>query len=219
MILVIAATQMELDPFLARAGEQSHHWTALTTGVGPVETAVTAGRVLAGNHKQISGVLQFGIGGAYILPESAEQVAILSVCLAEREVMGDLGICHRDSIEYFPAELGGSLSFPLQSPLLARAEEVLESLSIPYHSGTFITVNSVSGTARRGEMLRNYWQGLCENMEGGAVARLCEEYALPLLEMRVISNMVEDRNIHNWQLRQACERAGEVAAVLIKELS
>jgi futalosine hydrolase len=218
MILVIAATQMELDPFLARAGERSNRWTALVAGVGPVETAVTVGRMLAEHHRQISGVLQFGVGGAYLLPSPEEQVGILSVCLAEREVLGDLGICHLDSIEYFPDELGGASSFPLVSPLLARAEGVLKSYSITYHLGTFITVNSVSGTARRGEMLRNHWQGLCENMEGGAVARLCKEYKLPFLEMRVISNLVEDRNIHNWQLRQACERAGEVAAMLIKEL-
>jgi futalosine hydrolase len=219
MILAIAATQMELDPFLVRTGEPSNRWMALAAGVGPVETAVTAGRFLAEHHAEITGVLQFGIGGVYIVPDPEDQVGILSVCIADREIIGDFGICHQDSIEYFPAELGGASSFPLTSPLIVRAEDVLKAYGITYHVGTFVTVNSVSGTARRGEMLRNRWQGLCENMEGGAVARLCKEYNLPLLEMRVISNVVEDRNIHNWQLRQACDRAGEVAAVLIKELS
>lgn len=218
MIIAIAATQMELKPLLEAAGEAGGDWQTLLSGVGPLETAVRLGRYLAEHGSRISGVVQFGIGGVYIAQDPAEQVPLMAVCLAEREVMGDLGICFPDRVDYFPENLGGTMQFSLESQLLTRAGQVLDAHHINYHSGTFVTVNSVSGTAGRGEMLRSRWQGLCENMEGGAAARLCKEYALPLVEIRVISNLVEDRNMEHWQLRQACARAGEVAALLMKEL-
>jgi futalosine hydrolase len=55
-------------------------------------------------------------------------------------------------------------------------------------------------------------------MEGAAVARVCRQFSLPCLEVRSISNMVEDRNTKNWQLKQACTRAGQAAATIIKSL-
>jgi len=57
-----------------------------------------------------------------------------------------------------------------------------------------------------------------ENMEGGAVARVCEAYNLPLLEMRAISNYVEDRDLGRWKLHEACDEAGRAAAILLKGL-
>jgi futalosine hydrolase len=209
---------MELIPFLEQNRGERAHYESLVTGVGPLETAVTLGRYLAEHHKRISGVVQFGVGGAYIAAEPGNRVPLLAICLAEAEIMGDLGICYPDRMKYFPEDLSGQMRFSLRSTLLSRAAEVLGANGIGYHYGTFVTVNSVSGTARRGEMLSRHWQALCENMEGAAAARLCKEYTLPLLEIRVISNLVEDRNRQNWRLREACLRAGEIAALLVKEL-
>jgi futalosine hydrolase len=77
----------------------------------------------------------------------------------------------------------------------------------------------VSGTEQRGNILGVEFQGLCENMEGAGVARVCDQFAVPVLEVRCISNLVEDRNTDNWQLRQACTKAGQAAAVIIKTLA
>jgi futalosine hydrolase len=81
-----------------------------------------------------------------------------------------------------------------------------------------VTVNSVSAVLARGNFLQKTWDGICENMEGAAIARVCQEYNLPLVQMRVISNLVEDRDPAKWCLKEACERAGKVAAILVKEL-
>ena len=216
MILAVAATPMELEPFFARAGVPGAGWTSLVSGVGPLETAVRLSSFLAGNNT-ISAVLQFGVGGAYVL-EGARTVPLLGLCLATREALGDFGICGRDSFEYFPDSLGGPVSFSLQSPLLARAVAILDKHGVEYHQGTFVTVNGVSSTAARGAAVNCHWQGICENMEGGAAARVCGEYGLPLLEIRVVSNMVEDRDPSGWKLSEACDRAGEIAALLIEEL-
>jgi futalosine hydrolase len=56
-------------------------------------------------------------------------------------------------------------------------------------------------------------------MEGAAVARVCVQFGLPLLELRCISNLVEDRNLQNWQLKKASARCGEAAALVLEGLS
>lgn len=218
MILAVAATQMELSPFLAVMGDDDGRWKSLISGMGPVETAVRLGRFLYDNVSQIKGIVQFGVGGAYIQPDERHQVPMLAVCLAEREVFGDLGVTFQDDIEYFPEGLAGKTLFSLDNDLLKKSCKVLEANTIECFSGTFVTVNSVSGTASRGEFLRRRWDGLCENMEGGTAARLCNELNIPLVELRVISNYVEDRNVQNWQLHEACARAGKLGALLVKEL-
>ncbi|MCK5069525.1 MAG: hypothetical protein KAR01_03255, partial [Desulfocapsa sp.] len=85
--------------------------------------------------------------------------------------------------------------------------------------GNFVTVCGVSATVSRGAMLMRQYDGLCENMEGAAVARVCEEYNLPLLEMRTISNFVEERDLTRWKLHEACDEAGKAAAILLKGLT
>lgn len=218
MILAVAATQMEMNPFLKRAGEPGDRWKPLVSGVGPLETAVRLSSCLAAQEQGIEAVLQFGVGGAYMSPGEKKKVPLLGVCLATREVMGDFGICFSEDFEYFPDSLGGAMSFSLESPLLVKVTGILERNQVEYHSGTFVTVNAISGTAGRGEIINRRWNGICENMEGGAAARVCREYNLPLLEIRAVSNMVEDRDPEQWKLQEACDRAGEVAALLLKEL-
>ncbi|MGW8195068.1 MAG: phosphorylase family protein, partial [Desulforhopalus sp.] len=85
-----------------------------------------------------------------------------------------------------------------------------------FHTGTFITVNSISATRRRGVMLRSRWGGLCENMEGAAVARACREYSIPWLELRCIANFVEDRDPSTWRLQDGCRKAAETALQVIR---
>jgi len=219
MIVAIAATQLEMEPFLAAVLRQGGMWPTCVTGVGPVETAVRLGAYVHNRGSELSGILQFGVGGAYFNPQSAHQAGVLDVFLAATEVLGDCGICFPDRMEYLAEDLDGVRQMSLASPLLDRAEDVLKGSAIDYRLGHFVTVNGVSGTAARGRMLQEKWQGLCENMEGAAAARVCLEYGLPLLEIRVVSNMVEDRDRGNWQLSAACIKAGEIAAFLMKELT
>jgi futalosine hydrolase len=55
-------------------------------------------------------------------------------------------------------------------------------------------------------------------MEGAAVAFVCKEFQLPCVEMRCISNVVEDRNLDNWQLQEAIEKVCSVAKIVLDNL-
>jgi futalosine hydrolase len=190
----------------------------MVTGVGPVETAFTLSRCLERDHTKIRSVVNFGIGGAY-LREHGKQIGLLDICLAEREVLGDFGVCFGNRVEPFPdGGFGVKTVFRLDEALVQEAETVLAQQQINAHTGTFVTVNGASGTRERAEQFRVRYDALCENMEGAAAARVCENYDLPLLEVRAISNLVEDRPGARWQIEEACVRAASSVALIVQRL-
>ena len=215
MILAIAATQLEMDPFIDAINGTESQCITLVGGVGPVETALRLATFLAKQQGVIDLVVNFGIGGAYIDEENAHP-NLLDICLAECEIAGDFGVCLEESMEYFDTALSGGVEYPVDKQWFEKSSKVLKQKRIVFHSGPFITVNSVSGTRKRGDMLQRRWNGLCENMEGASVARVCREFGLPFVELRSISNLVEDRNQASWKLHEACVIAAETAAILIK---
>ena len=217
MYLVTAATVFEMEAFL-RACSSGVSCEQLITGVGPVEAAVQLTAHLAKTSASFQGVINLGVGGAYCRDQGGAD--LLDICLAEREVLGDLGICYGDAVEPLRGESFEILDmFSLDNHLLTQAESLLTSGKVAYKRGPFVTVSCVSGSRQRGVLLARQHRALCENMEGAAVARACQQFGLPLLELRCISNLVEDRNLQNWQLKKACARCGEVAALIVEGLS
>jgi futalosine hydrolase len=219
MILALAATQIEMQPFLMQWPGGNPPCLTLITGVGLMETAFRLTRFLCRTDQKVHAAVNFGIGGAYLQPRGYHQPALLDICLAEREVVGDLGICLQDEVEYLDQALTGDLTVPLDSSLLDLGRAILTEVAIPHFTGVFVTVNSATATRRRGDMLQGRWRGLCENMEGVAVARVCREFAIPCLELRAIANYVENRNLGNWRLPEACLKAAQSAALIIKGMS
>lgn len=218
MFLAVAATEMEMAPLGRLIAASAAPCVTLVAGVGPVESALRTVRFLCTDGRHIRGIVNFGVAGAYAHLEGLPAAAPLDVCLAEREVAGDFGICYGDNMDYLPKELTGRIAYDIDRSLLLQAGLILQCNGLHPHVGTFITVNAVSGTRARGENLRQQWQGLCENMEGASIARVAEVFGLPFLEVRCISNMVENRNPQNWRLDEACEIGAGAASLLLREL-
>lgn len=217
MYLVTAATKFEMEPFLETS--QSEGVTTLITGVGPVETTLRLTSFLSGYTGELKGVINFGVGGAYVDPETGTKADLLDICLAAREVLGDFGVCLDNQIERITEkELEVVDTFFMDRIMLDQASLALQRKQISFHKGNFVTVNCTTGTAARGTMLARQYEGLCENMEGAAAARVCQEFDLPCLEVRCISNLVEDRDKTRWKLKQACRRSGEAASMIVSYL-
>jgi len=219
MILVAAATDFEMRPFAA-ACKNRKDVEQIMTGIGPVETAVRlTSRLSHDRVKKTSCLVNFGVAGAYTKISQKSGANILDICLAKREIFGDLGIRFPDRIERFvESSLKVEDTFLLDAKLFGFASKLLAGENVSFHSGTFITVSCASGTAKIGELVAKEHEGLCENMEGAAIARVCKEFDLPCLEIRCISNMVEDRDKGKWQLKKACKKAGEVTAMIVDQL-
>jgi futalosine hydrolase len=214
MYLVIAATEDEIKPF-ARLADKLKQVEFLVTGVGSLAAAVKLTRYLSANRSRITGVVNIGVGGAY--PDSG--LDVLDICIAGQEVLGDLGICMKNEIvDFDAAKFFVTKKISMESPLLSRVEKILKNSSLSYSIVNFVTVNCCSGTTERGAYFQSRYQAGCENMEGAAVAFACQEFQVPCVEIRCISNMVEDRNIEKWQLADASEKACTVTRVVLENL-
>jgi futalosine hydrolase len=222
MILAVAATEFEMKPLeqLLAVDGPACSCATLIAGVGPVETTLRLTRYLERRDPRIDTVLNFGVAGAYLseAPTGQGPAALLDLCLAEQEILGDFGICFADHIEAFDEKLGGTRVFPLDQSLLCQARDILGQHQLTCRCGNFVTVSAASATRQRGMMLAARHQGLCENMEGAAVARVCAEFSLPLLEVRAVSNLVEDRDLSRWKMTEACALAARAAGLLVRAM-
>ena len=214
MILLVAATTMEMDAFVAaspRAPVQR-----LVCGVGPMEAAFWLGLFLA--EAQSRGtlpelVLNIGVAGAYVRPEGP---GLLDLCLATQEHLGDLGKCEAGRL--LPLSCKTNSSFSLSVRARGWLGERLEQNKESVFSGPFLTVHCVSGDRSRADMLlARFPEALCENMEGAGLALACSNYNVRFAELRCISNIIDDPERQQWRLKEAVQRCGKAAASLFQE--
>lgn len=225
-ILILAAVEKELSLLIRElgaavfdTGESRTIWRAeycsqsvylALTGMGKVNAAIASTQMIERVKPTL--IINTGCGGAY----GSSGLAVGHLAIATAEVYGDEGVLTADGwhtleIVGIPAvERKGnrySNEFPLSMEQAARAFQLATSLGLPVKRGKFITVSTCSGTRTRGEELEARFNGICENMEGAAVAHTALLYDTPFLEVRGISNLVEDRDISRWDIPRSVEMA------------
>ena len=236
-ILILTATAFEqqiLQDQLTHLAQQEvahNQWTRgilgnqpvilIETGIGLVNTA----HALTAALQQIKPdlVIQTGIGGAYL----SAHLNIGDVVLATEENYAELGVITPQG--WHPAnEIGIPVlktdsdyfnTYPLDQTLVTDAQNALQNFQEPVTTGPFVTVQQCSGLTEVGNTLAKRFNAICENMEGVAAAQICIQYSVPFLELRAISNQVEDRNKEAWNIPLALKRAQETTAKLIQALS
>ncbi|OGR00463.1 MAG: futalosine hydrolase [Deltaproteobacteria bacterium RIFOXYD12_FULL_50_9] len=215
MFLLVAATEEEMRPVRGLRAVYPDV-DLLVSGVGPLETTLSLCRYLSQNRTPVSGVISFGVAGGY----PAKGVGLLNLCLARKEVVGDLGVwTGSEIIDFAWLDSRALKEFELDSEFLRRGLDILIKQGMSPVVGTFVSVSCVSGTALRGNWLRDRYDAICENMEGAAIARVCKSFALPCLELRAISNMVEDRDLGKWQLSGAITQCAQAVEILLTGLA
>ncbi len=217
MILVTVATQIEAEPLLHLPVENPAVQLFIT-GVGPVETAFRLTRYIEQLEAKPEMIINTGVAGAYDCGMHNKKAGMLDLCLASREVFGDFGVQLEGEYLYFNPEMAGEIEFDIDKKLNGRCGEILTSAGCTLTEGVFVTVNSASGTSSRGKILQQRWNGLCENMEGAAAARVCRYYDISFIELRAVSNMVEDRDVSGWKIKEAAQKAASVVNILCKAL-
>lgn len=225
-LLITAATEREISQLVREtggvriAGDEprpvwesdfaGHRLVLAITGIGKVNTASAVTSLLITHRPSL--IINTGCGGAY--PETGIGVGELAIATAE--IYGDEGVLtaggwHSLELIGIPSvERRGTRyanEFPLSLVAAEKAFQLGMSLNLPIRRGKFVTVSTCSGTAARGEELFRLFGGICENMEGAAVAHVALLYGVDAMEVRGISNMVEDRDLSRWDIPLAAEMA------------
>lgn len=204
-------------------------WTGRLDGVPVVLQAGGMGKTNAAHAltalletRPVRGVIGFGIGGAY--PGSGMDVG--AIALATAAVYGDEGVqapggwLSTEAIGIPLWQAGAARTFntfALDPALVQTARTALADAGYDVRTGPFVTVSSCSGTAALGAAMAERVPGaLCEGMEGAALAHVAAIYGVPFLELRAVSNLVEDRDLSRWRIRDAAEAAQQAVRVVVR---
>jgi futalosine hydrolase len=206
-ILVVAATPFEIAPlqnYLEKQFEQeSDHIfhsgnlqvQLLVTGVGMVATTYALSRVL---HRQsFNLVINAGVAGSLNPDWPLGQVVQV---ISER--YGDLGVEEQDGsfTDAFELELIGKDDPPYREGRLWNDQAAAFDFLPKAHG---ITVNKVHGAEESIERIARKRKEEIETMEGAAFFYTCLQERVPFLQIRALSNYVEPRNRHHWELDKA----------------
>lgn len=225
-LLVVAATCPEIKPLLLSLGQNevkefcmkaiSYHKLSidiLITGVGLMHTAYFMGKVLANNTYNLA--LQFGIAGSF-----RKEIALGAAVNVVEEAVADLGAEDKENF------------------LDATELHLLPPDQFPYHAGRLrnetpdsayvisalkkvkgISVNKVHGyQCNIDKIIRKYDPDI-ESMEGAAFFYACMMERLPCLQIRAISNYIEDRNKDRWNIPLAIDNLNKIALKIIHHLT
>lgn len=190
----------------------------VVSGIGKVNVA-TAATYLNERFSPDLFIL-FGIGGAY----PSVGLSIGDIAVAEREFYGDEGLLTKEGF-YGLERIGIPLlkkgrkrffnEFTLNKGLIKKIEKFVK---VPFKSGNFVTISATTCTNERALELRDRYDAICENMEGAAVAHVCEVFGKDLLEIRGISNIVDNRDRSRWDVKAGIKAYSDVLFDILNDL-
>ena len=201
-VVLCVATDLEAAglPSTYRVGNLE--LAVVKTGVGPVNAALGLARhlALAAGVETVDLVVSLGVGGAY--PDSG--LAIGEVACAESEYYGDLGAQSPEG--FLDME---SLGFTVVGEHYNRLPLGLFPAAT---RRPFVTRSTCTGTEAEAREIVERTGGAVESMEGAAIVHTAIAHALPVAEIRGISNTVGDRDRSKWRLHEAARAAGSELA-------
>jgi len=204
--LVVAATKAELtflyQHFNLQEGDfiEEKNFDILITGVGMVATAFALGKHLSPRYDL---VLNLGIAG----------------CFDRKIELGSLVNITDDTFAELGAEDGENF---LTITDLGFGENTYKSKSrinidLPKVSG--VTVNRVSGNEKNIRILTERLNPKTESMEGAAVLFACQQARVDCLQVRSVSNYVEQRNKDKWKIGLAIKNLNDWAIAFISDMN
>lgn len=204
-ILLVAATEQEIKPTLEGLipGFQPgkflvgrHQIKVLITGVGMVSTAFELGKHLATQSYDLA--INAGIAGSF-----DTQLPVGQVLHITDDAFADLGAEDGDNFLSID-DLGfGQAAVSPIAP--AKSYKRLTKLQ----PAKAITVGRVHGNEASIAKTLARLKPQVESMEGAAFFYACNQFQLPSVQIRAISNMVERRNREKWNIDLAVKELND----------
>jgi futalosine hydrolase len=204
-ILVVAATETEIAPFIAQNNEAE----ILITGVGAPACIYALTKKLSQQKYDL--VIQAGIAGTF-----RNQFALGETYFVKTDLFADLGI--QEGNNFYTLFDGGFL----QPDLLPYTKAQLLNTTENYFGlkqANAITINTVSDSLAQTELYKKKYDADIESMEGAAFHYVCIQENISFLQIRSISNFVGERVKTNWKMKESIESLNENLIRIIDEIS
>jgi len=223
-LLIVSATSLEIKPLLAVLGKGrvlKQHITRykykhfqidiLITGVGMVPTAVGTTMALIGYS--YNAVINAGICGSFNRDIPIGKVLnIASDCLPETGAEDgehflsiiDLKLLDQDEFPFTGGKLVNDSVFE---------SDLINGLLI----STGVTVNTVHGNAQNIATFLSRYNVDIESMEGAAFMYSCKMNKVRHIQIRSVSNYIEDRDLTKWNIPLAVSNLNHFLLDLLEE--
>lgn len=223
-LLIVSATSLEIKPLLEILGKGDELGThvkrytykrfqvdVLITGVGMVPTAVLLSMQLS--KTSYDAVINAGICGSFKTEIPLGTVLnIITDCLPETGAedgeqflsLIDLNLLDKDE-------------FPFSEGKLINDSVFESSLVKSLHTVNGITVNTVHGNQKTISMFLKRNNPDIESMEGAAFFYACKLFKTKFLQIRSVSNYVQERNVSKWELKLAIQNLNSFLLDLLNE--
>lgn len=211
-LIVAAATEAEIQPTIAWLKETGRKDVeTLITGIGLFSAAFALGKRLSANPPAL--VIQAGIAGTF-----RHHIPLGHAALVEKEFFGDLGAeDHGAFRDLFHIGLWKHDQHPFTHDYLLNPFERVPDCLAQLPRLTAVSVNTVSGEAATIERLERQYHPDLESMEGAALHYACLLENVPFLQLRTVSNYVEQRDKSKWDIPAAVRRLNELLRQTITE--
>jgi len=221
-LLYVTATSAEADVLKKIRGNMSVRGgyrfgnfdiSLLVTGVGSISTAWEMKQWISLNEKPDL-ALNAGIAGSY-----KDEFDIGDVVMPVTDCFADAGIEDGDNfLTLSEAGLTSANEFPYSNGSLyvdTRYSDQLKRLLKPVRA---ITVNTATGSEAGRIKLVHKFNPDIETMEGATFFYICAKENIPFVALRAISNRVEPRNKHNWNIALALKNLSEMINEVLNTL-
>jgi futalosine hydrolase len=206
-ILVIAATEQEIEPFTTANSRVD----VLITGVGMPSTIYHLQKRI--QQMEYDCIIQAGIAGSFNNDIELEKVVVV-----QQDCFADLGMEERGIYTpVFNAGFANKDEFPFSDGWLVNSTEVLLKTELPKVKA--LTVNKVSDSELQKQQFISTFNADVESMEGAALHYVCLQERIAFLQIRSISNYVGERDKTKWKIKKAIQNLNTELQIAISGLT
>ncbi|HEX2683878.1 MAG TPA: futalosine hydrolase [Ferruginibacter sp.] len=206
-ILIVAATELEIQPIIASDPEMDH----LVTGIGAPAAIYHLQKRLQQVDYDL--VIQAGIAGSF-----SKEITPGQTVWVKQDCFADLGMEEKENFTpLFDSGLTNKNEFPFENGWLINRNELLDSATSAVVKA--VTVNKVSDSELQKRQFIDHFDPAIESMEGAALHYVCLQEHVPFLQLRSISNYVGERDKAKWKLKDAINNLNDHLAKLITQLT
>ena len=206
-ILLIAATEKEIEPFTATNPAVDF----LITGVGVPKTLYHLQKRL--HQIEYDFIIQAGIAGSF-----NTNIKLAQTVIVRQDCFADLGIEEKENYTpVFKTEFADKDGFPFENGWLINLNDYL--LTTNLQTVKAITVNKVSDSELQKQQFVKAFNADIETMEGAALHYVCLQENIPFLQIRSVSNYIGERDKTKWKMNEAIENLNSSLSKLINQLT
>lgn len=206
-ILVVAATHMEIAPFI----KMNNDTEVLITGVGIPSTVYHLTKKLL--QQKYNLVIQAGIAGSF-----SKKIKTGEVVAVEQDVFGDIGVEENKGFKtLFQLGFGDENEFPFKNGWLTNTSDILQRPGLKKVKG--VTVNKIHDRKKQVKQLKKIFSADIESMEGAAFHFVCLQHHVPFLQIRSISNKAGERDKTKWKIKEAIENLNRALIKLVDPIN